>query len=253
MNKFGYLKAYKVKVLPIKYLIMKGETTHQDNEKETSLDEKLNEIYQQPNVIPEGLEVIKFEVPKLFEQHVLSKLRESGKEVRVKIELPESFKNSTCLYVAEGSYPKLIDVGQEYSEATGEEVRRCTLIKLMSTSNVKSTNTTPIIDDNYALAQKIAESKVNEGLFVKWLAKYVTETYLADKQKENQYLYVRNDPSDVDDFIRAPYYNVYQYQAIDYDIDDLQNDLRDKKAKLESGEIDPSTAKDFVIPAYPQV
>ena len=208
---------------------------------------------QQPNVIPEGLEVIKFEVPKLFEQHVLSKLRESGKEVRVKIELPESFKNSTCLYVAEGSYPKLIDVGQEYSEVTGGEVRRCTLIKLMSTSNVKSTNTTPIIDDNYALAQKIAESKVNEGLFVKWLAKYVTETYLADKQKENQYLYVRNDPSDVDDFIRAPYYNVYQYQAIDYDIDDLQNDLRDKKAKLESGEIDPSTAKDFVIPAYPQV
>lgn len=253
MNKFGYLKAYKVKVLPIKYLITKGEITHQDNEKETSLDEKLNEIYQQPNVIPEGLEVIKFEVPKLFEQHVLSKLRESGKEVRVKIELPESFKNSTCLYVAEGSYPKLIDVGQEYSEVTGGEVRRCTLIKLMSTSNVKSTNATPIIDDNYALAQKIAESKVNEGLFVKWLAKYVTETYLADKQKENQYLYVRNDPSDVDDFIRAPYYNVYQYQAIDYDIDDLQNDLRDKKAKLESGEIDPSTAKDFVIPAYPQV
>lgn len=253
MNKFGYLKAYKVKVLPIKYLITKGEITHQDNEKETSLDEKLNEIYQQPNVIPEGLEVIKFEVPKLFEQHVLSKLRESGKEVRVKIELPESFKNSTCLYVAEGSYPKLIDVGQEYSEATGEKVRHCTLIRLTSTSNVKSTNTTPIIDDNYALAQKIAESKVNEGLFVKWLAKYVTETYLADKQKENQYLYVRNDPSDVDDFIRAPYYNVYQYQAIDYDIDDLQNDLRDKKAKLESGEIDPSTAKDFVIPAYPQV
>lgn len=207
----------------------------------------------QPNVIPEGLEVIKFEVPKLFEQHVLNKLRESGKEVRLKIELPESFKNSTCLYVAEGSYPKLIDVGQEYSEVTGGEVRRCTLIKLMSTSNVKSTNATPIIDDNYALAQKIAESKVNEGLFVKWLAKYVTETYLADKQKENQYLYVRNDPSDVDDFIRAPYYNVYQYQAIDYDINDLQNDLRDKKAKLESGEIDPSTAKDFVIPAYPQV
>lgn len=208
---------------------------------------------QQPNVIPEGLEVIKFEVPKLFERHVLSKLRESGKEVRVKIELPESFKNSTCLYVAEGSYPKLIDVGQEYSEATGEEVRHCTLIRLTSTSNVKSTNATPIIDDNYALAQKIAESKVNEGLFVKWLAKYVTETYLADKQKENQYLYVRNDPSDVDDFIRAPYYNVYQGYAIDYDIDDLQNDLRDKKAKLESGEIDPSTAKDFVIPAYPQV
>jgi hypothetical protein len=208
---------------------------------------------QQPNVIPEGLEVIKFEVPKLFEQHVLSKLRESGKEVRVKFELPESFKNSTCLYVAEDGNPKLIDVGQEYSEVTGGEVRRCTLIKLMSTSNVKSTNATPIIDDNYALAQKIAESKVNEGLFVKWLAKYVTETYLADKQKENQYLYVRNDPSDVDDFIRAPYYNVYQYQAIDYDIDDLQNDLRDKKAKLESGEIDPSTAKDFVIPAYPQV
>ena len=207
----------------------------------------------QPDVIPEGLEVIKFEVPKLFEQHVLNKLRESGKEVRLKIELPESFKNSTCLYVAEGSYPKLIDVGQEYSEVTGGEVRRCTLIKLMSTSNVKSTNATPIIDDNYALAQKIAESKVNEGLFVKWLAKYVTETYLADKQKENQYLYVRNDPSDVDDFIRAPYYNVYQYQAIDYDINDLQNDLRDKKAKLESGEIDPSTAKDFVIPAYPQV
>ncbi len=194
MNKFGYLKAYKVKVLPIKYLITKGEITHQDNEKETSLDEKLNEIYQQPNVIPEGLEVIKFEVPKLFEQHVLSKLRESGKEVRVKIELPESFKNSTCLYVAEGSYPKLIDVGQEYSEATGEKVRHCTLIRLTSTSNVKSTNATPIIDDNYALAQKIAESKVNEGLFVKWLAKYVTETYLADKQKENQYLYVRNDP-----------------------------------------------------------
>ena len=207
----------------------------------------------QPDVIPEGLEVIQFEVPKLFEQHVLNKLRESGKEVRLKIELPESFKNSTCLYVAEGSYPKLIDVGQEYSEVTGGEVRRCTLIKLMSTSNVKSTNATPIIDDNYALAQKIAESKVNEGLFVKWLAKYVTETYLADKQKENQYLYVRNDPSDVDDFIRAPYYNVYQYQAIDYDINDLQNDLRDKKAKLESGEIDPSTAKDFVIPAYPQV
>jgi len=207
----------------------------------------------QPDVIPEGLEVIKFEVPKLFEQHVLNKLRESGKKVRLKIELPESFKNSTCLYVAEGSYPKLIDVGQEYSEVTGGEVRRCTLIKLMSTSNVKSTNATPIIDDNYALAQKIAESKVNEGLFVKWLAKYVTETYLADKQKENQYLYVRNDPSDVDDFIRAPYYNVYQYQAIDYDINDLQNDLRDKKAKLESGEIDPSTAKDFVIPAYPQV
>ena len=207
----------------------------------------------QPDVIPEGLEVIKFEVPKLFEQHVLNKLRESGKEVRLKIELPESFKNSTCLYVAEGSYPKLIDVGQEYSEVTGGEVRRCTLIMLMSTSNVKSTNATPIIDDNYALAQKIAESKVNEGLFVKWLAKYVTETYLADKQKENQYLYVRNDPSDVDDFIRAPYYNVYQYQAIDYDINDLQNDLRDKKAKLESGEIDPSTAKDFVIPAYPQV
>lgn len=211
-------------------------------------------VQPQPDVTPKiGLEVIKFEVPKLFGQDVLSKLRESGKEARVKIDLPESFKNSTCLYVAEGSYPKLIDVGQEYSEATGEKVRHCTLIRLMSTSNVKSTNATPIIDDNYALAQKIAESKVNEGLFVKWLAKYVTETYLADKQKENQYLYVRNDPSDVDDFIRAPYYNVYQYQAIDYDIDDLQNDLRDKKAKLESGEIDPSTAKDFVIPAYPQV
>jgi len=27
----------------------------------------------QPDVIPEGLEVIKFEVPKLFEQHVLNK------------------------------------------------------------------------------------------------------------------------------------------------------------------------------------
>lgn len=208
----------------------------------------------QPEVMPGiGLEVIKFEVPKLFEQHVLNKLRESGKETRVKIELPESFKNSTCLYIAEGNYPKLIDIGQEYSEATAEKVRRCTLIKLMSTSNVKSTNATPIVDDNYALAQKIAESKVNDGLFVKWLAKYVTETYLADKQKEDQYLYVRNDPSDVDDFIRAPYYNVHQYQAIDYDINDLQNDLRDKKAKLESGEIDPSTAKDFVIPAYPQV
>ncbi len=38
----------------------------------------------QPDVIPEGLEVIKFEVPKLFEQHVLNKLRESGKEVRLK-------------------------------------------------------------------------------------------------------------------------------------------------------------------------
>lgn len=47
MNKFGYLKAYKVKVLPIKYLITKGEITHQDNEKETSLDEQLDEIYQQ--------------------------------------------------------------------------------------------------------------------------------------------------------------------------------------------------------------
>lgn len=74
----------------------------------------------QSEVMPEiGLEVIKFEVPKLFEQYVLSKLRESGKEARVKIELPESFKNSTCLYIAEGSYPKLIDVGQEYSEVTG--------------------------------------------------------------------------------------------------------------------------------------
>lgn len=208
---------------------------------------------QQPDVIPKGLEAIKFEVPKLFEWYVLNKLRESGKEARVKIELPESFKNSTCLYVAEDNYPKLIDIGQEYSEVTGYNVRRCTLIKLMSTSNVKSTNATPIIDDNYALAQKIAESKVNEDLFVKWLAKYVIETHLADKQKENQHLYVRNDPSDVDDFIRAPYYDVYQGYAIDYNIDDLQNDLRDKKAKLESGEIDPSTAKDFVIPAYPQV
>lgn len=47
MNKFDYLKAYKVKVSPIKYLIIKGEITYQDNEKETSLDEKLNEIYQQ--------------------------------------------------------------------------------------------------------------------------------------------------------------------------------------------------------------
>ncbi len=47
MNKFGYLKAYKVKVSPIKYLIMKGETTHQDNKKETNLDEQLDEIYQQ--------------------------------------------------------------------------------------------------------------------------------------------------------------------------------------------------------------
>ena len=37
MNKFGYLKSYKVKVLPIKYLITKGEIT---------LDEQLNEIYQ---------------------------------------------------------------------------------------------------------------------------------------------------------------------------------------------------------------
>lgn len=208
----------------------------------------------QSEIMPKiGLEVIKLEVPKLFEQNVLNKLRESGKEVRAKIELPESFKNSICLYMAEGGYPKLIDVGQEYSEVTGEDVKHCTLIRLTSISNVKSTNATPIIDDNYALAQKIAESKVNEGLFVKWLAKYVTETYLAEKQKENQYLYLRNDPSDADDFIRAPYYNVYQGYAIDYYIDDLQNDLRDKKAKLESGEIDPSTAKDFVIPAYPQV
>ena len=31
MNKFDYLKAYKVKVSPIKYLIIKGEITHQDN------------------------------------------------------------------------------------------------------------------------------------------------------------------------------------------------------------------------------
>ena len=46
MNKFGYLKSYKVKVLPIKYLITKGEITHQDNGKEIILDEQLNEIYQ---------------------------------------------------------------------------------------------------------------------------------------------------------------------------------------------------------------
>ena len=46
----------------------------------------------QPEVMPGiGLEAIKFEVPKLFEQHVLNKLHESGKEARVKIELPESF------------------------------------------------------------------------------------------------------------------------------------------------------------------
>lgn len=211
-----------------------------------------------PEIITQsgGVEVLSFEVPKLFEQDVLSKLNERGenKEILVEVELPESFKNSVCL-TNTGKYDgwQVVDIKESLTLPTKETAYRAYFIKLTNQSEMKTSVVDPVIDENYAQAQKIVEMKKKGKIFIKWLAKYITETYLAKLKEQNEYYAARNDYPDLEEFVERPLYHTYQgYYVSIYD-SEMNNDLYDKKSKLESGEIDPETAKDFVIPEYPQV
>lgn len=208
----------------------------------------------QPEIITQsgGVEVLSFEVPKLFERDVLYKL--NNKEILVEVELPESFKNSVCL-TNTGKYDGwwVVDIKESLTLPTKETAYRAYFIKLTNQSEVKTSVVNPVIDENYAQAQKIVEMKKKGKIFIKWLAKYITETYLAKLKEQNEYYAVRNDYPDLEEFVERPLYHTYQgYYVSIYD-SEMNNDLYDKKSKLESGEIDPETAKDFVIPEYPQI
>lgn len=191
-----------------------------------------------------GLKTLRFTIPAIPERYIAYNLE-------ARVDLPDEFKNSICVRIVE-NIPAIISVGDslEFQQATNE--LQVTLIKLYKLDSLNTAQEATVIT-------KAAEFEKIESAY-KYLAKLLTDKYLNQVRAktrtsgfESQGVKAYVNKNGLDELLKTPFEMSAggSYQYINPSIyADAKAEIARVKAKIDRGEIDPSSAKDFVIENY---
>lgn len=190
-----------------------------------------------------GAKVLRFTIPAIPERYKVYNLS-------AKVVFPDEFKNSICIRV--GETPYIINIGDSLEFQQTTEELQVTLIKLYKLNSLNAAQEATVIT-------KTAEFEKAENAY-KYLAKLLTDKYLNTVRAktrtsgfESQGVKAYVNKNGLDALLNAPFEMSAggSYRNINPSIyADAKAEIARVKAKIDKGEIDPSSAKDFVIDNY---
>lgn len=191
-----------------------------------------------------GAKVLRFTIPAIPERYNVYNLT-------AKVVFPDEFKNSICIRVDERPY--IINIGESLEFQQTTEELQVTLIKLYKLSSVNTSQEATVIT-------KTAEFEKSENTY-KYLAKLLTDKYLNQVRAktrtsgfESRGIKAYVNKNGLDEMLKVPFEmntNSGNYKDIKPSIyADAKAEIARVKAKIDGGEIDPSSAKDFNVESY---
>lgn len=187
-----------------------------------------------------GLKALRFTIPAILERYM-------GYKPKARVDLPDEFKNSICIRVS--GTPAVINVGEslEFNQTTDE--LQVTLIKLYKLNSLNTAQEATVITQT-------AEFEKMENTY-KYLAKLLTDKYLSQVRAktrtsdlEAQGIRAYVNKKGLSDLLNTPFVTNSR-KSIDPSIyAEAKTEIAKVKAKIDNSEIDPSSAKNFVIENY---
>ena len=183
-------------------------------------------------------------------------------EVNSELMLPENYQNSLCLLV-NGSMISLINTGVTFNFVAGNARNEIYLIKVANLDQIERAAATLNADDVRIEEQekqraaeakrREEEAKRREDLIYRYLAKYLTDKYLAalrEKHKSKGYQVFVNK-NGLSELLHTPFETDHgDVQIPESDVAEIKQDLLAEKAHAESGVVDLQTSAGFVIEQY---
>lgn len=173
------------------------------------------------------------------------------------VTLPDEYKNAICIK-SQGDYISLIKTADSLTITTSKNEQVFLLAPIYRLEN----QDIAAEFDTAQLGKIDAELKAeaNAALAYKYLAKLLTEKYLDDVRAktrtsnfEAQGVRAYVNKNGLEALLNVPFVT-NSYKNIDPSIyADAKAEIAEVKAKIDAGEIDPSSAKDFVIENYVRV
>ena len=187
-----------------------------------------------------GAKVLRFTIPAIPERYIVYK-------PKAKVDIPDEFKNSICIRV--GNTPVVINIGEslEFNQTTDE--LQVTLIKLYKLNSLNTAQEATVITQT-------AEFEKTENTY-KYLAKLLTDKYLSqvraktktsDLEAQGIRAYVNKDG--LGELLSTPFVTNSRKSINPSIYADAKAEIARVKAQIDRGEIDPSSAKNFVIENY---
>ncbi len=184
--------------------------------------------------------------------------------IDARVEIPDEFVGCTCLWI-EGSLTQSTKLSNQIIIRSSQSDRVFHLVKLYKEEEVKQNQKVVGTLNNEqierAKAQKVEEMKKSKDeLIYKYLAKLLTTKYLTsvrEKTKKSSMeargikAYVNKNG--LTELLKKPFEKnaVGNYSVINESIyDSAKSEMLAVKAKIDKGEIDPSSAKDFNVESY---
>ena len=183
-------------------------------------------------------------------------------EVNSELTLPENYQNALCLLV-NGSMISLINTGVTFNFVVSDVRKKIYLIKVANLDQIERAAATLNADDvrieeeskrrEEESKRREEESKRREDLIYRYLAKYLTEKYLAalrEKYKSKGYQVFVNK-NGLSELLHTPFETSHgDVQIPESDVAEIKQDLLAEKAHAESGVVDLQTSAGFVIEQY---
>lgn len=183
-------------------------------------------------------------------------------EVNSELTLPENYQNALCLLV-NGSMISLINTGVTFNFVVSDVRNEIYLIKVANLDQIERAAATLNADDVRIEEQekqraeeakrREEEAKRREDLIYRYLAKYLTEKYLAalrEKHKSKGYQVFVNK-NGLSELLHTPFETDHgDVQIPESDVAEIKQDLLAEKAHAESGVVDLQTSAGFVIEQY---
>ena len=190
-------------------------------------------------------------------------------EVNSELTLPENYQNALCLLV-NGSMISLINTGVTFNFVVSDVRNEIYLIKVANLDQIERAAATLNADDvrieeeakrreeeakrrEEEAKRREEEAKRREDLIYRYLAKYLTEKYLAalrEKYKSKGYQVFVNK-NGLSELLHTPFETDNGgFRIPESDVAEIKQDLLAEKAHAESGVVDLQTSAGFVIEQY---
>lgn len=176
-------------------------------------------------------------------------------EVNSELTLPENYQNALCLLV-NGSMISLINTGVTFNFVVSDVRNEIYLIKVANLDQIERAAATLNADDvriEEEAKRRGEEAKRRGDLIYRYLAKYLTEKYLAalrEKYKSKGYQVFVNK-NGLSELLHTPFETDNGgFRIPESDVAEIKQDLLAEKAHAESGVVDLQTSAGFVIEQY---
>lgn len=188
----------------------------------------------------------------------------------VKVTMPEGFKNAVyAVSEGENKNGNLVFIGDAYTTYSGIQPKSIKLVRLAASNDVvktlvaqlepKSVQTLENLrkaEEERKAAEKRAEEErkakeQKERLIYLYLAKWLTENHLQKVRETDSNAYVNKNG--LNDLLVQPFEKAEHYttaRKLKADLSPIKEELQQLKTRLDAGDLDASSAAEFIVPAY---